>query len=180
MDDEEVTMQRLNKLCGEKIYVEEIGMSREASMKSKIFSHFIKGKIFLSSVETILMIPREQKHLESLVKLIRQKWNSEFGDNQTFLASTPLTTHKICINKIHRSKTLHSMVEINNYVVEGLINTKTFMSMMVVAMVKELGIMHLVSKVLKITKLHQKLLCKLQVELKKCMLRLAMCNITWH
>lgn len=70
------------------------------------------------------------------------------------------------------------MVEINNYVVEGLINTKTFMSMMVVAMVKELGIMHLVSKVLKITKLHQKLLCKLQVELKKCMLRLAMCNIT--
>jgi len=73
LDDEEVTMQQLNKLCGEKIYVEEIGMSREASMKSKIFSHFIKGKIFLSSVETILMIPREQKHLESLVKLIRQK-----------------------------------------------------------------------------------------------------------
>jgi hypothetical protein len=70
------------------------------------------------------------------------------------------------------------MVEINNYVVEGLINTRTFMSMMVVAMVKELGIMHLVFKVLKITKLHQKLLCKLHVELKKCMLRLAMCNIT--
>lgn len=163
-----------------KIYVEEIGMSREASMKSKIFSHFIKEKISLSLVETILMIPKEQKHLESLVKLIKQKWNSEFGDNQTFLGSTPLTTHKICINKIHRNKTLHLMVEINNYVVEGLINTRTFMSMMVVAMVKELGIMHLVSKVLKITKSHQKLLCRLQVELKKCMLRLAMCNITWH
>jgi hypothetical protein len=56
-----------------KIYVEEIGMSREASMKSKIFSHFIKEKISLSLVETILMIPKEQKHLESLVKLIKQK-----------------------------------------------------------------------------------------------------------
>jgi hypothetical protein len=47
------------------------------------------------------------------------------------------------------------------------------MSVMVVVVVKELGIMHLVSKVLKITKSHQKLLCRLQVELKKCLLKVS-------
>jgi hypothetical protein len=56
-----------------RIHAEGIGMSREASMRFKIFSHFIKGKIFLSLMETILMISKEQKHLESLVKLVRQK-----------------------------------------------------------------------------------------------------------
>jgi hypothetical protein len=37
------------------------------------------------------------------------------------------------------------MVEINNYVVEGLINTGVFMSVMVANVVEELSIMHLVS-----------------------------------
>jgi hypothetical protein len=46
---------------------------------------------------------------------------------------------------MHKSKTLHLLVEINNYVVEGLVNTGAFMSIMVVAMVRELGIMHLVT-----------------------------------
>jgi predicted aspartyl protease len=36
-------------------------------------------------------------------------------------------------------------VEINNCVVEGLIDTGASMSMMVVAVVRELGIMHLVT-----------------------------------
>ncbi len=91
------------------------------------------------------MISKEQKHLESLVKLVRQKWDSEFGDNQTCVVSTPLATHKIYINKTHKSKTFHLMVEINNYVVEGLINTGVFMSVMVANVVEELSIMHLVS-----------------------------------
>jgi predicted aspartyl protease len=51
---------------------------------------------------------------------------------------------KICINKMHRSKTLHLFVEINNYVVEGLIDTIAPMYVMDAAMVRELGIMHLV------------------------------------
>ncbi len=46
---------------------------------------------------------------------------------------------------MHKSKTLHLLVEINNYVVEGLVNTGASMSIMVVAMVRELGIMHLVT-----------------------------------
>ncbi len=44
---------------------EGTGVSRETTVKSKIFSHFIKGKISLSPMETVLMIPGELEHLES-------------------------------------------------------------------------------------------------------------------
>ncbi len=53
---------------------------------------------------------------------------------------------KICINKTHRSKTLHLLVEISNYVVEGLVDTGTSMSVMAAAIVRELGMMHLVTR----------------------------------
>jgi len=56
------------------------------------------------------------------------------------------TLRKIYINKTHRSKTLHLLVEINNYVVEGLVDTRASMFVMVVVVVRELGIMHLVIK----------------------------------
>jgi hypothetical protein len=36
-----------------------IGMNKETSIRSKILSHFIKGKISFSYMETILMILRE-------------------------------------------------------------------------------------------------------------------------
>jgi hypothetical protein len=36
-------------------------------------------------------------------------------------------------------------VEINNYVVEGLVDIRAFMFIMAVAVVQELGIMHLVA-----------------------------------
>ncbi len=52
---------------------------------------------------------------------------------------------KICINKTHRSKTLHLFVEINNYVIEGLVDTGASMSVMATAIVRELGMMHLVT-----------------------------------
>ncbi len=52
---------------------EGVGANRDASVRSKILSHFIKGKIPLSPMETILMIPGELEHLESLVKLARRK-----------------------------------------------------------------------------------------------------------
>jgi predicted aspartyl protease len=41
---------------------------------------------------------------------------------------------------------LHLLVEINNYVVEGLVDIGTSMSIMATTIVKELGIMHLVTK----------------------------------
>jgi hypothetical protein len=51
---------------------------------------------------------------------------------------------KICINKTHRSKTLHLLVEINNYIVEGLVDTGASMSVMVVVVVMELGMIYVV------------------------------------
>jgi predicted aspartyl protease len=56
------------------------------------------------------------------------------------------TLRKICINKTHWSKTLHLLVEINNYVIEGLMDTRASMYVMATIAVKELGIMHMVTK----------------------------------
>jgi len=54
-----------------KVAREGTRVNRETLIRSKIFSHFIKGNISLSPMETILMIPRELEHLESLVRLVR-------------------------------------------------------------------------------------------------------------
>ncbi len=43
-------------------------MGVEIVVKSKILSHFIKGKISLTPMETILIIPKELEYLEGLVK----------------------------------------------------------------------------------------------------------------
>ncbi len=59
-----------------------ISASWDTSVKSKILAHFIKGKVSLSPMETILMIPGELEHLESLVKLARKKRDSEATENQ--------------------------------------------------------------------------------------------------
>jgi hypothetical protein len=46
-----------------------IGAMKEGSSQSKILTHFIKGKISLSSMETILSIIGKLEYLESLMKL---------------------------------------------------------------------------------------------------------------
>jgi predicted aspartyl protease len=96
-------------------------------------------------METILMIPGELEHLESLVKLARRKRDSEATENQVSMVFAIPAPRKICINKTHRSKTLHLLVEINNYVVKGLVDTRASMSIMVAVVVRELGMMHLVT-----------------------------------
>jgi hypothetical protein len=53
------------------------------------------------------------------------------------------TILKIWINKNHYNKTLHLFVEINNPLVEWLVHTKASMSIMLIDMIHELGIMHL-------------------------------------
>jgi predicted aspartyl protease len=170
LNDEAMTEQQLNKLCGNEnlfsytqvprrrtpveVTPERVrpipeaageGASQDTLIRSKILSHFIKGKISLSPMETILMIPGELEHLESLVKLARRKRDSEATENQVSVVSTISSLRKICINKTHRSKTLHLLVEINNYVVEGLVDTGASMSVMAIAVVRELGMMHLVT-----------------------------------
>jgi predicted aspartyl protease len=172
LDDEATTTQQLNRLCGNEnafSYTrvprrrtpvdvtpggiapvpeaerEGAGMSREAPVKSKILSHFIKGKISLSPMETVLMIPGELEHLESLVKLARRKRDSETTENQVSVVSATPSLRKICVSKMHRSKTLHLPVEINDCIIEGLVDTGASMSILAAAVVKELGIMHLVT-----------------------------------
>jgi hypothetical protein len=66
---------------------EGTGVGRETTVKSKILSHFIKGKISFSPMETILMIPGELEHLESLVKLARRKKDAETMNDQVFVVS---------------------------------------------------------------------------------------------
>jgi predicted aspartyl protease len=165
-------MQQLNKLCGNKnifsytrvprrrllVEVARAGtvpspeaagegtrMNRENSVKSKILSHFIKGKISLTLMEIVLMIPGELEHLESLVKVARRKKDAEAANNQVSMVSVAPTLRRICINKTHRSNTLHLSIEVNSYLVEGLVDTGASMSVMAAIVVRELGLMHLVS-----------------------------------
>jgi hypothetical protein len=44
-------------------------VNEENSIRSKILFHFIKGKISLTPMETVMMILGELEHLESLVKV---------------------------------------------------------------------------------------------------------------
>jgi len=172
LNDKAATLQQLNKLCGDEnlfsytrvprrrvsvdvtqggavstpeVVGDGVSASRDTSVRSKILAHFIKGKVSLSPMETILMILGELEHLENLVKLAKRKKDSEATENQVSVVFAILAPRKICINKTHRSKTLHLLVEINNYVVEGLVDIGASMSIVAVAVVRELGMMHLVT-----------------------------------
>ncbi|CAK9882632.1 unnamed protein product [Sphagnum jensenii] len=104
LSDEEATLQQLNRLCGdENVFsytrvprrrmsveltpagavpqaevVEDGGtVNRENSIRSKILSHFIKGKVSLTPMETVMMIPGKLEQLENLVKVARRKRDAE-------------------------------------------------------------------------------------------------------
>ncbi len=173
LDDEEATLHQLNKLCeNENLFsytrvprrrmpvkvapagivpppeatMEGARANREESIRSKILSHFIKGKLSLTPMETVMMIPGELEHLENLVKVARKKKDAEAASHQVSMVSAAPTLRQLCINKTHRSKTLHLSVEVNNYLVEGLVDTGASMSVMAAAIVRELGLLHLVSR----------------------------------
>ncbi len=117
----------------------------ENSIRSKILSHFIKGKISLTPMETVMIIPGELEQLENLVKVARRKKDSEIESTQVSMVSAAPTLRRICVNKTHRSKTMHLTVEMNGYLIEGLVDTGASMSVMAAAVVREMGMMHLVS-----------------------------------
>jgi predicted aspartyl protease len=172
LDDEEATLHQLNRLCGdENLFsytrvprrrmpvevaptatgptagnaIDGTGSNREESVKSKILSHFIKGKISLTPMETVMIIPSELEHLESLVKVARRKKDAEMAATQVSMVSAVPTIRQLCINKTHRKKTLHLSVEINHFLIEGLVDTGASMSIMAASVVRELGLMYLVS-----------------------------------
>jgi hypothetical protein len=59
------------------------------------------------------------------------------------VASIVPTFKIININKTC-NKTIHLLMEMNNYISEGLIHIKALMLVIIVSVVRELGIMHLV------------------------------------
>ncbi len=125
--------------------IERAGTNREESVKSKILSHFVKGKVSLTPMETVMMIPRELEHLENLVKVARRKKDTEDANTQVSMVSAVPALRRLCINKTHRSKTLHLSVEVNQCLIEGLVDTGASMSVIAAVIVRELGLMHLVS-----------------------------------
>jgi hypothetical protein len=120
-------------------------MGLEAVVKSKILSHFIKRKIALTPMETIRIIPRKLEYLVGLVKLARRRKDVEGQKNQVVSIHSTFAIKKVSVNKMHYNKTLHLVVEINQGMIEGLVDTRASMSVMATDVVKELGIMHLVA-----------------------------------
>jgi predicted aspartyl protease len=112
------------------------GVNRANAVKSKILSHFIKGKVSLTPMETVMMILGELEQLENLVKVARRRKDSEVENSQVSMVSAAPTLRRICVNKTHRSKTLHLSVEINGYLIEGLVDTGASMSVIAAAMVR--------------------------------------------
>ncbi len=92
-----------------------------------------------------MMIPRELEHLENLVKVAWKKKDVEVSTTQVSTVSTAPTLRRLYISKTHRSKTFHLTVEVNQCLIEGLVDTRASMSVMAAAVVRELGMMHLVS-----------------------------------
>jgi len=135
--DEEVTLAELNHVCGEDQHIffgvripnrrlpitanpaeaqkeviieneqKRANMRSELVVKSKILSHFIKGKISLTPMETILVIPRELEYLEGLVILVRRRKDIEGQRNQVAAVHSTPAIRKVSVNKTHYSKTLH-------------------------------------------------------------------------
>jgi hypothetical protein len=178
VNDEETTLAELNHVCGNDQHVllgvripkrrlpivanpveeqEEVitkdekrgtNLGSETTMKLKILSHFIKGKISLTPMEpmeTILVIPGELEYLEGLVKLTRKQKDAEGQKNQVITIHSTPTIWRVSVNKTHHNKTLHLAVEINQAMIAGLVDTKESMSVMAASVVREFGIMHLVA-----------------------------------
>jgi predicted aspartyl protease len=70
------------------------------------------------------------------------------------------------------------LIEINNYVVEGLVDIGASTSIMAIAMVKELGIMHLVIR-FETSKVAYGVVTQAMVRIKKYLLRLEVYNVLW-
>lgn len=147
MDDDVTTFEQLNRLCGSKhdifsgvqmrrrrliVEVQQLETNavddmitrsrpteslKEGSIGSKILTLFIKNKISLSLMETILSIPSELEYLESLVKVTKKKRDENIKITNVIGVERMPTICRICINKSHCSKTLHMLMEINNNLV---------------------------------------------------------------
>ncbi len=76
-------------------------MGTEALVKSKILAHFIKGKVYLTPMETILIILGDLEYLECLVKLVRRKKEAKNHSNQIAIVHQTPTIRRLGINRTH-------------------------------------------------------------------------------
>lgn len=88
-------------------------MGVNGNIRSKILSHFVRGKISLTPMETILIIPKNLEYLEGLVKLARKRKDVETTQSLVAIVIPTPNIKKVCINKMNHNKTLHLVVEIN-------------------------------------------------------------------
>ncbi len=120
-----------------------VDVGRNSFVRSNILTHFIKGKNPLSPMKTILAILGELEFLESMVKLARNRWDVGLKLVNFAKVERSHSLHKIIINKNHCHKTLHLLVEINNNLIEGLVDTSISMLVMSTTVVCKFGMMHL-------------------------------------
>jgi hypothetical protein len=169
VDDEDAMLEELNKLCatkhdvfiivkiprkclfikatnGEVVCDHEAGhvdINTSSIIRSKIFTHFVKGKIshgnYFGYTKRIGV-----ESLKNLVNLAKKKCSEGLKLINLIKVEGPTIVCRINVHNNHCSKTLHLLLEINNHLVKGLVDTGTSMSMMSTKMVCELGIMHLV------------------------------------
>ncbi len=104
----------------------------------------MKGRIFLTPMETIMRILRELEYFERLFKLAKRKKDEEISRNQVASVNNTFVVRRISMNKIYWGKTMHLPVEINNGVIEGVVDIGASMLVMVASIIQKLGIMHLV------------------------------------
>ncbi|CAM6028925.1 unnamed protein product [Sphagnum balticum] len=96
-------------------------------------------------METIMRVPGELEYIEGFIKLAKRKKDEKTRKNQVATVNNTPIVKRISVNKTCQRKTMHLPIEINNGVIEGLMDTGAFMSVMAISIVQKLGIMHLVS-----------------------------------
>jgi hypothetical protein len=133
VNNENATLEQLNKLCGtehdifsrtriprRRLHVETLNVEvanegetksvldfgRNPTIHSKVLHHFIKGKISLSPMETILAIPDELKSLKNLVKVAKRKRDEGTKIVNLTKVERMHVVCKININQNHWNKTL--------------------------------------------------------------------------
>lgn len=170
MNDEEATLEQLNKLHDTKHDIffgfriprrrlpmeiqnveivdegetEHINSIRNLTVYSKLLHHFIKRKFSLFPIETILTILEELESLENLVKLARKKPDEGLKIVNLTKVEGSHAIQRININKNCCNKMLHLLVEISNDLIKGLVDISASMSIMSAIIIQKLSIMHLV------------------------------------
>jgi len=105
----------------------------------------LKGKISFTPLEMILIIFSEFEYFEILVKLARRCKDEETQQVTHIVKILVIPTIKwVNINRNHRDKALHLTIKVCNGLIEGLVDTSAFMSIMITIIIRKLGIMHLV------------------------------------